>query len=660
VLILKERANKILKYSQIIFYLAFLFLWFKDNFPILKKINLSYLIPLIPLVVFTVIRILLGFRQKKIKLRIRFDKVFFTLVALILIATAIRIPFLVYNFGLLTSDDAFSALLAKHISEGRLSPIYHYGVDYIGTFSYHIYALAFSLFGFSIFIIVLLYFTFYLGFIMIQFLFFKEIFSSYNLSLVLSAFYCLPIGNLFAVSFFVSSNLSLTLFLGSLSMYLSFLVYKKNKENLIPLIGFCLGLSFWIHPATIYFSICSFIFIVLKYKLILKGYLKLIIYFLIGIFPVILYEIFNMFSTFRFLFSGAKFREAPWAKIKTIVVNLRFLISEEKIFFNYIYILLIFLGIIGIIYISLKRRRFLPENIFIIFFIVVVIFYSFSKFPADITRIRYLYSFYFALPVLLVSIFNLLRKKIKYTFIFILFSIIFFSSLKGTYSNYLQVKRAHFNLKKIISTMEMTGERYWAGDFWLVILITGLSGEKIVGYSYPHEHYFPYKLWYFNRGDNNNFIFFKETGSYAIRYEEFLQLIDKNLDRNFNQANSLINLLDKMSVKTEKKKVGDYCWLIYDISGQVFPWTIKAAIPEQIPELKLTEIKDSKGYLFITFKREEATEVSGFWLHVRNKVLPELYGHESSFHYSGTCLFSSSREAAREEAKGCLSIRFWS
>lgn len=611
-----KKLSEVLKYFQIIFYLAFLFLWFKGNFPSFRNVKLSYLFALIPLIVITIIRIVFRFRERKTFFRIRFGKVIFALVALLLIATAVRVPFLIYNFGLLTSDDVMSSLVAKHISEGKLPPVYHYDVAYLGTFAHHIYALMFKIFGYSIFVIVCSYFIFYLGFIVVQFLFLKEIFSSYHLSLVLCSFYCLPIGNLLSVSFFVGSNLSLVLFLSSLIMCLSFLVYKKDRDDLISLLGFCLGLSFWIHPITVYFSICASIFILLKFRFFLKKYLKLIIYFFVGGFPVILNEIFCNLSTYHYLISGTKIQRVSWGKFKEIMVDIIFLISAEKTFFGYIYIFLIFLGIIGLIYLSLKKRKFLPENIFVIFFFVFLLLFVFSKFSADITTVRYSYPLYFALPFLLVSVFNLLRKKIKYIVISILFLMISLSNVKGTYTSYLSVKKAHLHLKIIIHSMETTGQKYWAGDYWLAILITGLSGERIIGYSYPQERYLPYKLQYFNKGENNNFVFFKETGSYAVRYKEFLQLIDKNLDRNLNQANNLIALLNKLDIRANKEKIGDFCWLIYDISSQIFPRAIEVPIPEQIPELELVNRESSKGYLILTYKNKVLSDSSGFRLHL--------------------------------------------
>jgi len=539
------------------------------------------------------------------------------LVALILIATAIRIPFLIYNFGLVDSDDVIPILVGKHISEGKLPPVYHYGQQYLGTFPYHIYALMFKIFGYSILIVLLVSLIFYLAFITTQFILFKEVFSSSNLSFILCLFYCLPIGHLLAVSFHVGISFSLVLFLSSLTIYLSFLIYKKNREDLIPILGFCLGLLFWIHPETIVFAISSFIIVALKFRFKLKKYIHLLIYSLIGGFPFILSEIGRKFASLEYLFSGRKVINIPLDKIKTMIDNMIFLVSTEKNFLNFIYIFLIFLGILGIIYLSFMKKKFLPENIFVIFILVFIGVYILSRYSdVHLTHARYLYPIYFVLPVFLVSAFNLLKRKIKYIPMISLFLIILiFNNIKDTSRSYSLVKRTHINLKKIIHAMEMTGEKYWVGDFWQVFLITGLSGEKIVCWSYPHERYYPYKLRYFNQGNNSNYVFFRESGSYAIKFKKMFQHIAGNLDRNLNPANNLIDFLDRFKVRAKKEKIGDFCLLIHDIPGQIFPWTLKAPIPEQIPELTLSKIECSKGFLFISIKNKHISEKYPFRLH---------------------------------------------
>lgn len=614
---MRDKLSNVLKYLQIIFYLAFLFLWFKDNFPLFKSVNISYLIPLIPLIIITIIRILFRFRQKKIKLRIRFGKVFLALVALILIATAVRIPFLIYNFGLVDSDDVIPILVGKHISEGKLPPVYHYGQQYLGTFPYHIYALMFKIFGYSILIVLLVSFIFYLAFITTQFILFKEVFSSSNLASILCLFYCLPIGHLLAVSFHVGTSFSLVLFLSSLTVYLSFLIYKKNREDLIPIIGFCMGFLFWIHPETIVFALSSFIIVALKFRFKLKKYIPLLIYSLIGGFPFILSEIGRKFASLEYIFSERKILSIPLDKIKTMMDNMIFLVSTEKNFLNFIYIFLIFLGILGIIYLSFMKKKFLPENIFVIFVIVFIGVYILSRYSnVRLAHARYLYPVYFVLPVFLVSAFNLLKRKIKYIPMISLFLIILiFNNINDTSRSYSLVKRAHTNLKKIIHAMEVTGQKYWVGDFWQVFLITGLSGEKIVCWSYLHEKYFPYKLWYFNQGNNNNYVFFKESGSYAVKFKKMFQHIAGNLDRYFDQSVEFIKLLDRLGIEAKKMKIGDNCLLVYDISSTVMPEVFGAPVPEKIPELTLSKIECSEGFLFISIKNKQISEKFPFRLH---------------------------------------------
>jgi len=115
--LLKAKTAKYLKYAQPIFYVAFLFLWFKDNFYSFKKINIHYLVPLIPLTVIILSRLFLNYRFRKIHLSFKINKSFLAIIALIVLVTAIRIPFLVYNYSLASQpDEGVSALMGKHIS----------------------------------------------------------------------------------------------------------------------------------------------------------------------------------------------------------------------------------------------------------------------------------------------------------------------------------------------------------------------------------------------------------------------------------------------------------------------------------------------------------------------------------------------------------------
>ncbi len=65
---------KLAKILQVFFYLAFLFLWFKDNFQLLKKWPISYLWALIPLAMVSSFRIYVRVKSKPVKFPHLFSK----------------------------------------------------------------------------------------------------------------------------------------------------------------------------------------------------------------------------------------------------------------------------------------------------------------------------------------------------------------------------------------------------------------------------------------------------------------------------------------------------------------------------------------------------------------------------------------------------------
>lgn len=614
---LKERYSALLRYSQIFFYLAFVFLWFKDNFSLFKGINISYLLFLLGFVLVSALRLVHKLKYKRIRIKLRLNKVILVLTVILLIGIMIRIPFFIHNFGQFDGDDAISALLAKHISEGKLPPVFHYGQMYLGTFNYHVYALVFKLFGYSILAALLVSACVYFAFVLLQYFFFREIFSS-NLSIILCLFYCLPIGHLINLSLYVGGNYSFILFIGSLTLYLAYLIYAKDKEKLMPVLGFCMGLLTWIKPSTLPFSLTAMIIIAAKYRLNLKKYMIILIYGIIGGFPLILSEISHKFVTVVYLFSGKGSRDPIWNKIKVTLDYIISLISSENNFLNHIYLILFILGILAFFYLNLKKKKFMPQNIFLIYLFIFMFIYLLSSYSQiHIIRIRYLYPLYFVLPVLLVSSLDLLRPRLKLVFSTVLILIIaIFSNLNMTYRNYSLVRDAHLHQKKIINAVEKTEQRYWAGDFWHVNILTALSGEKIIGWPYSHEDYLPYKLEYFNHGKNNNFVFFNEPIPFAIKFKEMHTHISGVLERGFNQSMKFIHLLDRLGTEAKIENISDNAWLVYNISGQFFPQVLRAPIPQRIPELTLSDIKYSNGILSMFFKNSPISEKYSFRMHV--------------------------------------------
>ena len=583
-----------LKYLQAFFYLAFLSLWFKNNFPPLKNIRLSYLLPLGLLVLTTLLRLYLKYRSKKLKFRLRLNKkVFISLILLVMIATLIRIPYLFYSGGLMESDKAISALMGKHISEGKLPPIFWYGQLRQGSLKEHFNALMFKIFGYSIPIFMLIPLLFYLGFLTVQFISLKDIFS-YNFSLAVSIFYCLPMGILTeSVIWDSAGGLPLILFLGSLIVYLSYLIHFKSRENLASILGFLMGLAFFAHQIAIFFLVTAFLLIIAKFKFHWKKYLNLLFYAFLGCFPIILHEFFSGFILTRFMFSGEK-GILTWTKIKKTLEIILSLISHKNNIFGYLCLISTLLGIAAIISLSLKKRKFLSENIYVLFSVIFLLVYFSSSF-SNLYWIRYLTPLYFVLPVLLLSGFLLIKPKIKYVFMAtLILSLFLLNNLKGELSIFTSVKISHFNSKNIVKKIQHTQKKYWQGNFWTAYYLTAVSKENIIIDSYTVKRYFPYWLFYYNQGQNNNFIFL--TG-----------------ELNRYRRENLINLLNKFNIKAKIEKIGK-CWLVYDIEGEVFPKATLAPIPEEIPRLKLVESKISRGYLNLLFKNGTKSEISGFRL----------------------------------------------
>ena len=598
-------------------YITFVFLWFKDNFVLFREINIPYVFSLILLLLFSILRLFVQHFRQRNGYKFNFDKNFYIIIGLIIIATAIRIPFFTYYIGTFNSDDALASLAAKHISEGKLPPIYHYGQDYLGTIAYHFYAFLFKILGYSILTLTLAHYLFFLGFIIIQFILFKKISGSSMFSFIATLFYCLPIGELLGASFSVGGNISVYLFLGSLCIYLSLLIYKENRENLLPVVGFFLGIAFWLHPITIIYAICSFIFIVLRNKFIWRKYLSLIVSFLFGFLPAILYEIGHQFPTLRFLFSGSEYQSDLNEKIKAALEPIISLISLEQNFLNFVYLSLLCVGALSVIYLSRKKREFVPESIFVIFFLLFPVIYVFSKFSDPLLAgNRYLYPLYFCIPFLLLSFLNLMKKKIKYILMLMLYLVIIvFSNIQETYSDYLSVKKSHFKVKQILNVMEKSGEKFWAGEFWQIILMTAISSENIIGWSYTHEDYWPYKLMYFNK-DNNNYLFCKAiTGSHDLKLKDFGEVFTGHFQRTLRKANNFVSVLKNYAIEAKAEKL-DECWFIFDVATQIFPQTIQKARAKTIPDLSLMKTEESGEYLFLTFRKKESSNVSGFRLHI--------------------------------------------
>jgi len=589
---------------QWILYGCFVFLWFKDNVFSLKKIPASYLWALIPLIGIIGLRLFLKIRRKQIALRPKFNKTTFVLVALLLLTLAIRLPFLVNGWGLMNSDQAIPALMAKHITEGRVPPINYYGQQYMGSLGSHIYALVFQVFGYSILTMEAVSLLFYLAFITLQFLFLKDIFST-AWAAVLSLFYSLPQWHLIVISFDSSNPYALVLFLQAAVVYTAYAIAYRNKDRLWPLLGFLMGLSFWTHQITAAAILTALLAVAFKTRFRLKNYGQLFFYGLAGGFPLLLHEIFNRFQILRFLLREEKIAW-PSEKLKATLDMVRSLFFCEIRPALWFFLFFLLAGIVIFAYLTFRKRENAPGRVFLLFLIVFSGMYAFSSFSARLLP-RYLYPLYLCLPVFLIAPFLWIRHKLKYIFPLVLLASLLVLDSGRTYSAYLQsVQSRHRLFEDTIAAMAGTGNRYWQGEYWTAYLLTALSREQLIVDAYSSNRYLPYRLLYYNQEDKDHCVFYG----------------------NPDQAQGLERLLTGLGISFNKKVIGE-CTLLYNIDGPVFPDVLDEEPPSRIPDLAVEHVQSQRGYLQLTFNNRDRQEASSFRLNVeipgwssRTKVLP--------------------------------------
>jgi len=602
-LIVINRIPKLLGPLRIILYVCFIFSWFKDNIPPLRDVAIPSWPFLILLLAVLLIPWILRRKTRRTKIRFGAPKIPAALVGILILTVLIHIPYLVHAFGLNSSDDAIPALMAKHIVEGKVPPISLYGQLYLGTLSSHILALAYLVFGYSVVLLNLMALLFYLAFIVIHFYLVQKVLSA-PLALATSFFFSLPIGHLISVSSDNGTPYAMVLFLGTSLVYLSYLVSYEHQERWIPWIGFLMGLSFWTHQNTVYFILTACVLLIYKARLPLKRYALLFFYGALGGLPLIMQEVYEKFQLLRFLKPGKMgMKVLSGEKLGRTAELTASLLSRSGHWLGYLFLVFVVAGFIVLVLGSVKKKTISPAHIFTAYFVIFYLVYLGSDF-SNVRVVRYLYPLYFCLPVLLLSVFRVLRRRwaatVPFFFVLILFS---FFNLRPNYSLYLASSRLHHDLSRVVASMERTGNTYWLGDYWTAYLLTALTGERIIVNSYNFKRYLPYRLDYYNQNQKENFIFRGKPESQEKR-----------------GATLLLRLLDFSGVDYKKETVGD-SWLVYDIENPVTPrlfldpMVMAIPVPARLPQLDLTRIGCSHGYLDLVFSNEQTGESPPFRVH---------------------------------------------
>jgi hypothetical protein len=586
----KTSSRITLQALQVIFYLLFVFLWLKDNFPPLRKWHVSPLLPLVGLLIITALRLALGMKTAKPKFAFKPGKTWGALVLIILLASAVRVPYLVHNYGLMDSDEAIPSLQGKHIAEGRLPPIYYYGALFQGSFPQFYQALLFKIFGYSALLTKVAAYLAFVAFLVVQFFLLMECFS-WAWAFVIGLFYCLPLTYLLQASLDVGSHFPVVFFLGILILALTFQIYWKGQDTRLATLGVIMGLGFWTHQITTIFIATSGVFLLARYKLDIRKYLKLALFFFVGAFPVVMSEIYWKFPLVRLLFGGESgaVSESKIARAKNFLLTL---ISSGPEGINWIYLALIAAGTVILARLSLKKKKVLPSSLYVVYFLVYAAVYLISQFSA-VPVIRYLYILYIVLPVLFAAVFMLIRTKIRYAAAALFFLLLFLLSNGKTSLAYTNtVKERHDELGAVMAAMSETKEKYWLADYWISYLMNSLSKENFIVASTTTERYPYYRLLFDSEAAHSNYLFLRDTP----QAEE--------------EAVKLTGLLDKCGITYRTKEVGRWL-LVHGIQEYIY---LKDASypPQEIPEVVLENVRLTETGLDIEFARKGAAPTGGF------------------------------------------------
>lgn len=587
----KDRYLQFLKLLQVVFYLLFLVLWFKDSFPFLKNLPLSPFHALILLAGIILFRVFLKFKSRKLQTRPLFTRTSAALALIILLAMAVHIPFLMHNFGLMDSDEAIPALMGKHIAEGKRPALYYYGAFFQGSLPQHYYALMISLFGYSVFLVKFAAFLAFLAFVCVHFILLRELFS-FEFACATGLFFCLPFPSLIAASVDIGSGFPLVFLFGSLIFLLTYRIVDQKKEDVVALLGFIMGLAFWTHQISVIFILTSAFFLVSRFKFVPLKYAKLAVYFLVGIFPLLMNEIYRKFVLVKFLLPSGE-GSLGWDKVERAKRLTLSLISGTSSELHLLFLGLFLLGLGILVFRAFRNKRWLPFLLFPVYFTIFMAIYTLSGFSEE-DIIRYLYILYLVLPVGLGSVFYFLKTKVKYPAMIAFFLLLFFlGSGKSGFDNYQAIKTKHRELSGVIQAMEETGEKYWMGEYWISYLLTSLAGERVVVASYTVRRYYPYHLMYFSETAGSNWVFYLDYADHET------------------VVSNLSGTLNRLQVKHERRDINRFA-LIYRTQGVIFPKALDFSPPEGIPEVYAERVVSSDGEIQVQFtQRTTAAAPSG-------------------------------------------------
>lgn len=379
-------------------------------------------------------------------------------LALALLASLSRGPYVFLAYGLFSSDAAAQGVMALHILEGRHHPIFLYNWSYIGSLKAHVTALLAWLTGEPVFAFALAADLVYGALAGSIYLLGRTVLTRSE-SVVAGLYIVFAPGFLTAWGMGNEGSYPEVLVLGTLMLLLGARFLKDEAEG-VPAafwMGLVGGVAFWVHVLATYYLIAA-LFILLLHRFGRESFVRLAAFlggFALGDFPALLWNAANDWLTFRWWSLGASSSEEDVSRLsramsqlggvfsKSLAVLAGFWPAESppqpEAFFR--------IALLALIPVSfgvfswqkraqvqrLLRGSLTPEAAYLGFAVLVVGIFAQSSFGWMTDEPRYLLFLFSVVPIFLARALSSLARRSRLLALLVVATLVFVSVRGGVY-----------------------------------------------------------------------------------------------------------------------------------------------------------------------------------------------------------------------------------
>jgi hypothetical protein len=237
------------------------------------------------------------------------------LLLILIIGLVIRVDFLVAGGGVLDGDEAIIGLMAKHIKEGSSFPIFFYGQPYMGSIESYLAALIFGIFGVSGYGLLIVPTIISVLLIPLVYVMARS-FVGRAAALFATLYVAVPPQPLIIWSIKARGGFIETVFIGAIVFLILAKAIRGERPPRPILLGFTLGVSWWINFQALYLiAISAIVYLCLTLNCRLPYYTSRVGFmlrqialgggaFLVGSAPFWWYNFNNNFASFGTFVAG--------------------------------------------------------------------------------------------------------------------------------------------------------------------------------------------------------------------------------------------------------------------------------------------------------------------------------------------------------------------